>query len=146
MATSTPYASGLKKPLNMIENPVYPDIKKGPPRFVWSRKHWNVDNPGVSEQYQTDLSTFSEIDNRYINDKHINYSYEVYKEVPVYREQNVLSNRPSYREKLQPVKSYSSGYSQTGCNIPRGGIDQPSITKKRNNKYIVNKKTPTYKI
>ena len=27
----------------MIENPVYPDIKKGPPRFVWSRKHWNVD-------------------------------------------------------------------------------------------------------
>ena len=43
MATSTPYAIGMKKPLNNIENPVYPDIKKGPPRFVWSRKHWDVD-------------------------------------------------------------------------------------------------------
>ena len=35
--------AGLKKPMNMLENPVYPDIKKGPPRFVWSRKHWQVD-------------------------------------------------------------------------------------------------------
>ena len=35
--------AGLKKPMNMLENPVYPDIKKGPPRFVWSRKHWTVD-------------------------------------------------------------------------------------------------------
>ncbi len=43
MATATPYISGLKKPLNMLENPIYPDIKKAPPRFVWSRKHWNVD-------------------------------------------------------------------------------------------------------
>lgn len=34
---------GIKKPLNMMENPVYPDIKKAPPRFVWSRKHWDVD-------------------------------------------------------------------------------------------------------
>lgn len=34
---------GLKKALNQLENPIYPDIKKGPPRFVWSRKHWNVD-------------------------------------------------------------------------------------------------------
>lgn len=33
----------MKKPLNMIEGPVYPDIKKGPPRFQWSGKHWNVD-------------------------------------------------------------------------------------------------------
>lgn len=43
MATATPYVSGLKKPLNMLEGPVYPDIKKGPPRFVWSRKFWQVD-------------------------------------------------------------------------------------------------------
>ncbi len=35
--------SGFKKPLNMLENPIYPDIKKGPPRFVNSKKHWNVD-------------------------------------------------------------------------------------------------------
>jgi hypothetical protein len=44
MATATPYVSGLKKPLNQLENPVYPDIKKGPPRFVWSRKFWQVDD------------------------------------------------------------------------------------------------------
>ena len=42
-ATSTPYVSGMKKPLNLLVGPVYPDIKKGPPRFVWSRKHWDVD-------------------------------------------------------------------------------------------------------
>lgn len=35
--------AGIKKPLNMMENPVYPDIKRGPPRFVWSGKHWKVD-------------------------------------------------------------------------------------------------------
>ena len=36
---------GLKKPLNMLQTPIYPDIKKGPPRFVWTKKHWVVD-PG----------------------------------------------------------------------------------------------------
>ena len=41
-----PQGNGLKKPLNAIENPIFPDIKKGPPRFVWSRKHWQVD-PGA---------------------------------------------------------------------------------------------------
>jgi len=35
--------AGLKKPLNMMELPVFPDIKKGPPRFVNSKKHWMVD-------------------------------------------------------------------------------------------------------
>ena len=34
---------GLKKPLNMLETPQYPDIKKGPPRFIWTKKHWMVD-------------------------------------------------------------------------------------------------------
>lgn len=40
--TSLPSA-GFKKPLNMLENPIKPDIKKEPPRFAWSGKHWNVD-------------------------------------------------------------------------------------------------------
>lgn len=34
---------GIKKPLNQIEGPVYPDIKKGPPIFKWSKKYWKVD-------------------------------------------------------------------------------------------------------
>lgn len=29
---------GFKKPMNMMENPVYPDIRKGPPQFQWSKK------------------------------------------------------------------------------------------------------------
>ena len=34
---------GLKKPLNMLEQPVYADIKKAPPEFKWSKKYWVVD-------------------------------------------------------------------------------------------------------
>ena len=34
---------GIKKPLNALENPIYPDIKATLPRFVWSKKHWTVD-------------------------------------------------------------------------------------------------------
>jgi len=40
--TSLPSA-GFKKPLNMLENPIQPDIKRAPPRFGWSGKHWDVD-------------------------------------------------------------------------------------------------------
>lgn len=35
--------TGFKKPLNQLENPVYPDIRKGAPRFKWSGKYWQVD-------------------------------------------------------------------------------------------------------
>lgn len=34
---------GMKKPLNMIETPIQPDIRKAPPRFRNSGKNWNVD-------------------------------------------------------------------------------------------------------
>lgn len=34
---------GRKKPMNQLEAPVFPDIKKGPPRFIWTKKHWTVD-------------------------------------------------------------------------------------------------------
>jgi hypothetical protein len=39
-------SQGTKKPLNALENPIYPDIRKGPPRFVWSKKFWQAD-PGA---------------------------------------------------------------------------------------------------
>jgi len=35
--------AGIKKALNQLEGPIYPDIKKGPPRFKWSGKHWLAD-------------------------------------------------------------------------------------------------------
>lgn len=34
---------GIKKPLNMLESPVYPDIKQNPIQFKSSGKFWNVD-------------------------------------------------------------------------------------------------------
>lgn len=40
------YTKGQKKPLNLIEGPVYPDIKQALPRFRWTRKFWQVD-PGA---------------------------------------------------------------------------------------------------
>ncbi len=39
-------SQGTKKPLNALENPIYPDILKGPPVFKWSRKFWQAD-PGA---------------------------------------------------------------------------------------------------
>jgi hypothetical protein len=45
---------GMKKPLNMMENPIRPDIKRGPPRFVWSRKSWKVDVGDTLKELATD--------------------------------------------------------------------------------------------
>lgn len=35
--------SGIKKSLNMLEAPIYPDIKAAGPEFKWSGKYWTVD-------------------------------------------------------------------------------------------------------
>nr|QBK85453.1 MAG: hypothetical protein LCMAC101_00400 [Marseillevirus LCMAC101] len=56
-ATATPYINGMKKPLNMLSNPIYPDIKKRMPRFVWSRKFWQVD-PGATLRDTEEISQF----------------------------------------------------------------------------------------
>ena len=34
---------GFKKPLNLLQNPIYPDIKATLPKFRWTGKFWNVD-------------------------------------------------------------------------------------------------------
>jgi hypothetical protein len=40
----------IKKPLNNLENPIYPDIKaRQGLRFVWSRKNWKATNEAVRE-------------------------------------------------------------------------------------------------
>lgn len=49
---------GIKKPMNMIENPVYPDIKQGPPRFVWSKKHWKVDAGATLRDLEAQTSLY----------------------------------------------------------------------------------------
>jgi hypothetical protein len=44
--------AGLKKPMNQLETPVYPDIKKSPGRFVWARKNWKVDTGETMKQVE----------------------------------------------------------------------------------------------
>lgn len=46
----------MKRPLNTLENPVYPNIKKGPPRFINSRKHWVVDDTVISASVPEDYA------------------------------------------------------------------------------------------
>jgi hypothetical protein len=106
----------------------------------------NVTNPGVSENYQTDLNSFSEINEKYLNKKHMNYSYQTSREVG-YQDRNIMTQKPSYHQKLQPVKSYVPKYSQTGCSMPKRQLDTPQVNiKEKTNKYAINKKKPMYKL
>src|SRR3989338_8233782 len=52
--------NGIKKPMNMIESPVYPDIRKGPPRFQWSKKHWKVDAGSTLKELESSTSFFND--------------------------------------------------------------------------------------
>lgn len=45
--------AGLKKPLNVLTQPVFPDIRKGPPEFKWSGKHWKVDTGATLRDTET---------------------------------------------------------------------------------------------
>lgn len=105
-----------------------------------------VANPGTSDQTYINLESLTNVGDNYINKKHMNLSYEVSKEIPIYRDRNVLTKRNKFIQKLQPEKFGS--YSQTGNSIPKFGIEIPQqyIREKRTNKYIVNKKKPMYKI
>lgn len=38
-----------KRPLNLLEGPIYPDIKKEMPKFRDSKKYWTVDSSVVKE-------------------------------------------------------------------------------------------------
>jgi hypothetical protein len=59
MSSYAPQGNGIKKPMNMLENPIYPDIRRAPPRFVWSKKHWKVD-AGATLRDTESFSQFSE--------------------------------------------------------------------------------------
>jgi hypothetical protein len=52
--------SGLKKPLNMMETPVFPDIRKAPPRFVDSGKAWKVSAGQVLLDTQDNTQFYSD--------------------------------------------------------------------------------------
>lgn len=46
---------GLKKPLNLLESPIYPDIKATLPRFRWSGKFWTVDTGETLIEYNNGI-------------------------------------------------------------------------------------------
>lgn len=73
--------AGLKKSLNLIETPIYPDIKKAPPRFLWTKKNWHVDTG----------RTVMEIEhNSQLNENAILFqSYD-------YNSQHLYGKRPTY--------------------------------------------------
>jgi len=50
-------SQGTKKPLNALEGPVYPDIKRGPPIFKWSKKFWQAD-PGAVLRDTEEITQF----------------------------------------------------------------------------------------
>ena len=49
--------AGRKKPLNMLENPIQPDITQALPEFKWSGKHWKVD-AGATMRNTEDMDIF----------------------------------------------------------------------------------------
>jgi hypothetical protein len=49
----------MKKPLNLLENPIYPDIKQGPPRFRSAGKHWRVDEGRTLIDGNQDIPDFA---------------------------------------------------------------------------------------
>lgn len=83
MSTYMP-GNGVKKPLNMLQAPVYPDIRKAPPRFVWSKKHWNVDTGQTLKQVE-DIPQFFDstvlFQSRDYNSQHAYGKYPTYTDV-----------------------------------------------------------------
>ena len=45
--------NGIKKPLNMLETPIYPDISRILPKVRWSEKHWTVNAGDALRQTET---------------------------------------------------------------------------------------------
>lgn len=73
MSHYTP-GSGMKKPLNMLENPVFPDIRRGPPQFVSSGKHWKVDAGAVLR----DTEDFTQLSEPAILSQSRSYNQTIY--------------------------------------------------------------------
>ena len=47
-----------KRPMNTIENPVYPHVLKDPPRFYKTKKHWTVHTGDILRQQQDNPQVF----------------------------------------------------------------------------------------
>lgn len=128
--------SGLKKPLNQLDNPIYPDIKKGPPRFVWTKKHWTVDE-GRTQMQVEHIPQIQEaavlVQSRDYNKQHAygnfpKYTTFVNKEFrpPLIERDDILPlsrvPRPVIVPRSNPGTAFSSGgsaFSQQNTSMPQ---------------------------
>lgn len=131
--------AGFKKPLNMLETPIYPDIKKTIPRFQWSGKHWNVDTAKVmleqegNEQLLADSILAQNRD--YGRDQYGHSSYQ--EKITVFRpplisayEDNMPLNRlPTKIYAIQPRINPGTAHGQGGSAYEANNSSVPEISK-----------------
>jgi hypothetical protein len=129
---------GMKKPLNALEVPVRPDIKRGPPIYRWTRKHWTVD-PTAQKQIEhipqlTEAAVLYQNKNynsQYAYGKHPTYTTYVNKEFrpPLLEQEDILPlsriPRPVIVPRINPGTAFSSGnsrFAEQNGNLP--GIEK----------------------
>jgi len=131
--------AGVKTPTAMLSNPIFPDIKKGPPRFIWSRKHWVVNTGEVQKsiqhipQLQENAVLFQSRDygSQHAYGKFSSRTQSVNKEFrpPMQDRDDFLPlsriPRPVVLPRINPGGAFSSGnsvFAQQNMNIP--GIEK----------------------
>ena len=122
---NTPY---FKRPLNLIDNPIYPDIKKSQPKQKSTGKFWQVDESILLDRLTEDTTTYQEAlltqGRQYGNYKYAQSSFpkklvDDYIRIPLTdpRESfHALHRMPETLIRTQFSTGYSTGY------IPGGGV------------------------
>jgi hypothetical protein len=80
-------------------------------------------NPGSEEGYKERMYGSNEVTRGALQEGNPNYSYIVPATQPIYRERNVLTHKPHFRQPLQPLRHSVT----SGGAIPRFGLDIPQI-------------------
>ena len=80
-------------------------------------------NPGSEEGYKERMYGSNEVTRGALQEGNPNYSYVVPATQPIYRERNVLTHKPHFRQPLQPLRHSVT----SGGAIPRFGLDIPQI-------------------
>jgi len=113
-------AMGMKQPLNMLENPIYPNIRKELPQFKSSGKHWTV-GPEVilnhhdeTQMYQNAILPVSRdfVTRQYGVSSHRSYVNKAFRP-PLIRMEDTMSlsrqPRPATSGRINPSLSNAAG-------------------------------------
>lgn len=130
---------GLKKPLNMLQGPVYPDIRKAPPRFVWSKKHWEVDTGQTLKQVE-DIPQFFDstvlFQSRDYNSQHAYGKYPTYDVVvnkafrpPLITQEDILPLSRLPRPPIIPHVNPGTAYGGGGVYQAQNSTAPPELSK-----------------